>query len=88
MFLDMSGITDANKNEFYFHSQLYDKLFGAVGISNGEYISIPYATICKAVGLHTNVSQTTRSVFVKKVMANLNRDIKRDIKNSTIDKPA
>lgn len=78
MIVGLTEITEKNWKEFHFRMAFYEKLNGGLRTdwSGGEPRSITFTAqeIEEHIGLHTNAGNTTRAAWVKRVLANFERD--------------
>lgn len=83
LFVDLSGVTEKNIDEWLFRTQISRQLskdFGTASIKqkDGTFKHVPWypdrATLEKFVGLQTNVSNETRATWLKKIQRIMVRD--------------
>jgi len=65
--LEMNGITEKNKREFFFRMTFHDRINGPFLHSKDDKSLIGYPEIERHIGLKTNVRELTRNQFLKKM---------------------
>jgi hypothetical protein len=84
--LDIGDLSDANLDEFVFRMRTYDRLFRPLLIGpDREDRRLTYAEVKAHVGLRTNVSQVTRSKWMKRMVENFSRETARLVKLESED---
>lgn len=81
MAVDQGDITEKNWREFAVRLRIYQKMFGAYWTVQGnpEYVTDKH--VRQMVGLTTNVSNKSRSAWMKRMAERLFRDAERAMKH-------
>lgn len=66
MLLGLSGITEANVDEFVARSALYQAIDGPLLRMNGKSVYVTEEMIRRRVGLRTNVTEEKRAAWLKR----------------------
>ena len=74
--VDIGSITEKNYEEFYARLKIFDRMTGA---GKHSKFQITLADVKRRIGLSTNVANTSRASFIKKMRTRMEQDINNHV---------